>query len=236
MFYYLGRKKRIAGLYPEPQYDHIIEPFAGSGSYSLHGNRWQRDVTLVELDAGTCAAWRYLQNASPADVLALPDMNPGDRISDHRELSEGERWLIRFHINPGASQRSNFVTRFTRWNGARGRIAESLHKIRHWNLIEGDYRLAPDLRATWFIDPPYHRSGRFYMTNKVDYAQLGQWCQSRQGQVIVCEQSGAEWLPFEPLVTERAARGGTTSEVVCIDPSTIRDVTPPPALPEGRDA
>jgi 16S rRNA G966 N2-methylase RsmD len=216
MFYYLGRKQRIAHLYPEPVYDRIIEPFAGSGAYSLHGDRWQRDVTLIELDPGTCAAWRYLLEATSTDVLSLPDMNPGDRLSDHDQLSEGEQWLIRFHINPGASQRSNVVTRFTRWNGAKRRIANSLHKVKHWNLIEGDYRFALDVEATWFIDPPYHRSGRFYMTNDVDYNELGAWCQSRRGQVMVCEQDGADWLPFAPLAEERAARGGKTSEVIYI--------------------
>jgi len=33
LFYYLGRKKRLAGLYPELLFDLIVEPFAGSAAY-----------------------------------------------------------------------------------------------------------------------------------------------------------------------------------------------------------
>ena len=40
MFYYLGRKKRVAGKYPDPAFPTIVEPFAGSAAYSLHGDRW----------------------------------------------------------------------------------------------------------------------------------------------------------------------------------------------------
>ena len=32
MFSYYGSKSKIAHLYPAPQYDRIIEPFAGSGT------------------------------------------------------------------------------------------------------------------------------------------------------------------------------------------------------------
>lgn len=55
MFYYYGRKKKIAGLYPEPQHSTIVEPFAGSAAYSLHGGRWRRQVILVERDAEVAA-------------------------------------------------------------------------------------------------------------------------------------------------------------------------------------
>ncbi len=39
MFYYYGRKKRLAKLYPNPEHPHIIEPFAGSGDAGT-GYRW----------------------------------------------------------------------------------------------------------------------------------------------------------------------------------------------------
>lgn len=38
------------------------------------------------------------------------------------------------------------------------------------------------------------------------------WCKDRRGQVIVCENAGATWLPFEPLATIKATRG-TSQEV-----------------------
>ena len=41
MFYYYGRKKQIIRHYPSPNYDTIIEPFAGSAAYSLYKDNWQ---------------------------------------------------------------------------------------------------------------------------------------------------------------------------------------------------
>ena len=214
MFYYLGRKQRLAHLYPAPVYDHIIEPFAGSAAYALHADHWQRDVTLVELDPNTLAVWRYLQQATPADILTLPDVEAGQKLSDYTQLTEAEVWLMRYAVNPGSSQRTNTVTRFSRWHVQKPLVAASLHKIRHWTLVEGDYRMAPEVEATWFIDPPYHRSGKFYMTNDVVYDEVAEFSLTRRGQAIVCEQEGAAWLPFEPLRAERSARGTRGSEVV----------------------
>ena len=58
--------------------------------------------------------------------------------------------------------------------------------------------------ATWFIDPPYNNAaGQRYRTRVSDYSKLGRWCRDRWGQVIVCENYGAEWLPFEPLAPRR---------------------------------
>lgn len=56
--------------------------------------------------------------------------------------------------------------------------------------------------ATWFIDPPYRgRPGSHYRygSKLIDYTNLAAWCQMLPGQVIVCEQHGADWLPFERL-------------------------------------
>lgn len=115
MFYYLGRKKRIAGLYPEPIEPFIVEPFAGSAAYSLQGNRWERDVIINDINPITCGVWRYLQQATVYDIESLPNFQQGDKLSDVSSLSEDERWLIAFHINPGSNQRSNVVTEFSRW-------------------------------------------------------------------------------------------------------------------------
>ena len=35
--------------------------------------------------------------------------------------------------------------------------------------------------------------------NSLEFTSLGLWCQSRMGQVIVCEADGATWLPFKFL-------------------------------------
>ena len=44
MFYYYGRKKQIAKCYPKPNFNTIIEPFAGSAAYSLHNDNWKKNM------------------------------------------------------------------------------------------------------------------------------------------------------------------------------------------------
>ena len=94
------------------------------------------------------------------------------------------------------------------WSSVRrARTARDASKIRHWRIIEGDYTDAPDGPATWFIDPPYEIKGAYYVhgSDAIDFPALGEWCQSRTGQVIVCEQVGATWLPFVPFSASRSA-------------------------------
>ena len=70
-----------------------------------------------------------------------------------------------------------------------------------WEIRCGEYHQLDDVgEATWFIDPPYQATGRYYMVNTVeDYAALRDWTLARSGQLIVCERSGANWLPFHLL-------------------------------------
>lgn len=84
------------------------------------------------------------------------------------------------------------------WNEAtRARIASQVDAIKHWRVIEGDYNEAPDIEATWFVDPPYNnKAGSYYIHSDIDYPELGKWCQGLRGQVVVCENDGATWLPF----------------------------------------
>lgn len=81
------------------------------------------------------------------------------------------------------------------------RVVSNLHKIKHWKIQLSDYRDIPNRPATWFIDFPYFNGGHKYpMSNrKIDFIHAGDWCQDREGQVIVCENSSATWLPFVPL-------------------------------------
>ena len=70
--------------------------------------------------------------------------------------------------------------------------------------------------ATWFIDPPYQVAGRHYRfgSEQLDYARLAKWCRSRPGQVIVCENEGADWLPFRPLAAVKTTRAKRRSKEV----------------------
>ena len=90
-----------------------------------------------------------------------------------------------------------------------------MYKIKHWKIICGDYRDLENKNATWFIDPPYQYGGEHYIHGNKDicYWALGQWCKSRQGQVLVCENTKADWLPFEPLKKMRG-QSHTTVEAM----------------------
>lgn len=111
------------------------------------------------------------------------------------------------------------------WRAHRNRIIRVLPLISDWQVIEGDYSDAPDVRATWFIDPPYwvpadargtRGDGYRHGASAIDFDALAEWCKGRRGQTIVCEQDGATWLPFRPLrrMTTAAGDGGRRLEVV----------------------
>lgn len=91
--------------------------------------------------------------------------------------------------------------------GCKARIAKHLKFIRHWKIYNCSYEECPvTAPSTWFIDPPYKnppgtQTGTVYTfgSSKIDYEHLSQWCRTRPGQVIVCEEAQADWLPFRPL-------------------------------------
>jgi hypothetical protein len=107
-------------------------------------------------------------------------------------------------------------------------------------VIEGDYTEAPDIKATWFVDPPYHVNGRPQQrgmgyaegcnSDSLDYEALAEWCRERAGQKIVCEQEGADWLPFGHLRVARNSIGNNAAEVVWAEPAEVEI----PALPKTR--
>lgn len=225
---YYGSKHRLAIDYPRPRYDTIIEPFAGGAGYSLRYS--DRKVILIERDARTAEVWRYLIGATAADIMALPVLGADDRL-DAFGLAEPSRMLVSWWLGPGSgggpcnnklqswarSLLPNIPPQF--WGErCRARIAGSVERIDHWKITEGDYRDAPDIEATWYIDPPYQDKGYRYKhgANDIDFDALGEWCKSRRGQVIVCENEGATWLPFRYHRTQHgaAADGGTRKKSI----------------------
>lgn len=200
MFSYYGAKTKIVNIYSEPKYNLIIEPFAGSAKYSL--KYWDRDVILVEKYEKLFMVWKYLQSASESDILCLPDIKPSSELSKNdgfNSLSNPEKWLIGFCANRGSVTPKNFAGAFCSWNKDKKRISRDLHKIKHWDIRCGDYSSIQNVEATWFIDPPYQKMGALYKEKSIDYKFLGEWCLSRIGQIIVCENDGADWLSFKNL-------------------------------------
>jgi hypothetical protein len=212
-FGYFGAKHVLAPHYPAPLHGTIIEPFAGSAGYATRYH-WHR-VILMEKDPDVAGIWRWLIGASARDVLDLPLLTPGQSI-DELEVCREARALIGLWLGSGDAaargrrRRSSWSERNLAegvedsWcRSIRARLAMQVDKIRHWQIIEGDYSQAPDVEATWFIDPPYALAGKRkrYRCSAadIDFAALGQWCRSRRGQVIACESAGATWLPFSPF-------------------------------------
>ena len=198
----LWNKKRIAKHYPLPVNDTIVEPFAGSAQYSLFGNNWEKDVILFDKYDVIIKIWNYLINATIDDILNLPDLREGQNVDDFKMLSDEERYLIGFCINPASAMPKKTARPRSRWNKNKIEISENIYKIKHWKAEVKDYKDIDNVNATWFIDPPYQHGGIYYrMNNKsIDYNDLGNWCKSRRGQVIVCENTKADWLDFNPLV------------------------------------
>lgn len=204
MFSYFGSKSKIINLYPCPIHSTIIEPFAGSARYSL--KFFDREIVLIEKDSVIVELWHYLQQTTPKRILSLPDVENATelaKIKGFSQLDQAEKILIGFCSNGGSAVPKNFSGRmnFNSWNRDKKRIAESLYKIRHWNVICGDYSSVQNKKATWFVDSPYQKQGKWYRcgSKDIDYVKLGEWCKSRKGQVIVCENMGADWLPFVHL-------------------------------------
>ena len=219
LFPFYGSKWRDARRYPAPRDGTVIEPFAGSAGYAL----WHepRRVVLCDLDPVVVAVWQYLIAVSPAEILALPDLEPGESVDD-LGVSQEARWLIGFWLNRGSAVPKKTQTAYSQrtdrqqlvWSPrARARVAEDLCRVRHWQVSHGSYESVEVADATYFIDPPYVDKGRFYRCHAMDYKRLAAWARSLPGQVIVCEQAGADWLPFRPLASIKSSKG-RSEEVV----------------------
>jgi site-specific DNA-adenine methylase len=216
MFSYYGSKKRLAPLYAPPEFDTLIEPFAGAAGYSLHGDHWERNVMLFDCNPKIVATWKYLISASKKDILSLPDIQPKQTLTEFKSLSTEERYLIGYHLNPASTRPKLTATQRVCWNQQKLWIAANLYKVRHWQVFQQSYADIPNRKATWFVDPPYQKVGKWYNGfQHMDFRHLGGWCRERQGQAIVCENRGARWLPFRLLVTHKGMVQ-TNTEVVWV--------------------
>jgi hypothetical protein len=232
-FSFFGSKWRVANYYPKPTHNTIIEAFAGSAGYALRYPIHQ--VRLFDLDPVICGLWDYLIHVTPAEIKRLPLVF--SHIDELNVCPEAKA-LIGFWLNKGSVQPAKSPSKWMRdyqarqpgctyWSAAVvERIASQVESIRHWTISQVSYADIPDLGpATWFIDPPYEDAGRAYKFHSIDYVNLGEWCRTRRGQVVVCENAGAEWLPFRPFRTIKGlegSRGGKKSvEVIWTNDPTL---------------
>jgi site-specific DNA-adenine methylase len=217
MFYYYGRKEKVFKYYPIPKYDTIIEPFAGSAVYSL--KNFNKNITILDKDERIINIWNYLKLATSNEILSLPLLINGQSLNDEefQHLNTVQKDLISFFTNPSSAQPKRSVGKFNIWHEKnRKRLSEDVNKIRHWQILLGDYHDIPNQNATWFIDPPYQGNGGKYYKHgnkNIDYNELSEWVQNRNGQVIVCENSEANWLPFRPLKQLQGQRHKTVEVI-----------------------
>lgn len=229
-FTFFGGKWRLALNYQPPKHDLIIEPFAGSAGYSVTYH--QHKVILIEKDPVIASVWRYLISATREDILNLPELLPGQTIHD-LDVCEGARNLIGFWCVSGGAHPQSIISSKTRLAASSGkhgairwsqpqvkeRLIRQVDHIKHWEIVEGDFSSIENFDATWFIDPPYSKTGHFYRFDlKGSRESLADFCVSRLGQIIVCEDETADWLPFDILLEGSQANcsnGGRTS-VECV--------------------
>jgi 16S rRNA G966 N2-methylase RsmD len=213
MFYYYGRKKQIAKYYPKPTFDTIVEPFAGSAAYSLYGSNWKKNVFLVEKDERVYAIWDWLVNRATSDEISqMPDLVVGEKSSSFLHVIHAATKMAfqykTIKVTPVLARN---------WEISKRNMALNLYKIKHWKIILGDYTNAPDICATWFVDPPYRGdsgNGYNHSSGLLDYNKLAGWVYERQGEVICCEGAGADYLPFVPLLTLMGVAGKRSTEMI----------------------
>jgi hypothetical protein len=205
---------------------------------------------LVALTAGGEAVggrWKPSDRERSDDMLvALTGRHVGRPVSSEplALLTQGRAGGSLKATRASSSATSFAITDRMRrdWPKERARLIAALPLIRGWEIIEGDYHDAPDVRGAWFVDPPYwvpengrgtRGDGYRFGASLIDYDELAAWCKRRRGQVIVCEQAGAEWLPFRPLRRWNTANGDAGSRVEVVWTRTPNSVV---ATPRARHA
>ncbi len=218
-FGYFGAKHGAARMYPAPRYDWVVEPFAGAAGYACYWARRNRisHAILIDNNPAVIALWRRLQAMSVRELMSLVQPPLGTKSADPL-FTDGGRQGLSMLVGRPQSITSRMVKD---WPRVRARIAATLPLIREWDIRCGDYTDAPDIEATWFIDPPYGlrdgvsgkktAGGYSYKDARAitftRYNELAAWCRARTGQVIVCEQMPADWLPFRAFRRQRNAVG-----------------------------
>lgn len=216
MFSYYGGKSKIVHLYPEPKHDLIIEPFAGAAAYAFKWARRScgRTAWLNDLDERVASIWEFLLSPDAIEWISstwpgtveqgrtvesyFPDNSPSGLIelarAEANQGTQGARGVHSVVTSMGAKC----------WPRTKDKLLEIIPEISHWMFTRRDYSALSNLTGTYFIDPPYaNQAGRRYRAADIDYTRLSSWCRDRDGQVIVCENAGAEWLDFRSLGEHR---------------------------------
>ena len=216
-FSWYGSKWMNARRFGEPERNILIEPFAGSACYATF---WEHPlVKLYDIDENICELWDFLINCSDDDIRKIPDYFADDDA--YKNLPRKQKLLCGFwvgfarakpanHPSPWYYKNRPIAHRNARTWGSRakGIIIKQKPFIRDWSIDLLSYDKIPNCDAHWFVDPPYNnKAGSAYTHNckAIDYAHLAKWCKEREGAVQVCENAGADWLPFQSIASTSTA-------------------------------
>lgn len=170
--------------------------------------------------------WKYLQNCSKHDILGLPKLVKGMKILE-LNISDDEKLFLGMCAGISSLEPRNTVSSFAAEQNSNknyySRVANQLFKIKHLDIQLGDYLDIKNQKATWFIDAPYEKGGQHYVINKIDFQQLADYSKERIGQVIVCENENATWLPFKKMCKSRGSNQIFKNEVIWSNNSTQFD-------------
>lgn len=226
MFYYYGAKNLLAKHYPIPKYNLIIEPFAGSAAYTcfhLYRNKDLKAI-LCDKDDSVAATWDFLLKCSENDILNFPTPKIGEYAFD---------FLIKTCTVSNASSKCKKMKYTERLNKVfqiqKKRLIKLLPIRDRIQFIHGDYQDLKNDHGTWFIDPPYQilkingsvfQNGDGYSKNcgesSINFKDLKNYCLNRNGQIIVCEKEGANWLPFQPFKSNKTSLNKIYNEVIFV--------------------
>lgn len=220
-FSYYGAKYTGAKHYGPPRHETVIEPFAGSACYSTYWNVKRAKLYDVSLDI--CDLWDFLINCSARDIEAIPDSFSCDE--ELLALQRGPRLLCAFWVSKGRAEPSTTLSPWYRqyrnsrncrvWGpSVKRRILAQKPLIAAWSIDNLSYEQIPLQDAHWHVDPPYNNGpGRRYPYSLIDYNHLSDWVRRLPGEVDVCENEGATWLPFAPLYSVNTTRGKRSGAV-----------------------
>jgi site-specific DNA-adenine methylase len=209
LFKWFGSKWLSSKKLPEPDYDTIVEPFAGGAGYSLR--YYKKKVILCEKDPHISRLWNWLiSHAKESDIREIPINIPEGTDIRKIGLSLGQQLLLKtwqrtnnigdcWTISPWGNKPGQWT------ENTRARIASEFGAISHWKFASDDglmFMRDKDFEATWFIDPPYEYNYQ-YKSALVNYDELSYMCTESLGQTIVCEavcpktNKVPKWLPFK---------------------------------------
>lgn len=218
---YFGSKNRIAKKYPAPITEIIIEPFAGGAGYS-HAYP-HKNVYLYDKYEIIVAIWDWLIRVSESEFLQLPNLFLS---TEFLAIPQEAKWFLGFQlgITSASPKKETTVTALSAGHNRglwceyrKHKLSEQLQYIRHWKVSQLCYKEINfcDVQADWFIDPPYTCiAGKSYVHNNIDYLHLAEWVKKLNGQVIVCENMPAQWLPFSKLCDNIGSNKQSRSEVM----------------------